>query len=88
VEEADVDTLFYAPQHPYTRALLRSIPHVGRKSGERLESISGSVPDPYAVPPGCPFHPRCSQLIRGVCDKEEPPYVEFGPGHMVRCNPR
>lgn len=86
VEVADVDTLFYAPQHPYTRALLRSIPRVGRKSRERLESISGTVPDPYAIPKGCSFHPRCAQAIRRVCDKEEPPFIELAPGHMVRCN--
>jgi oligopeptide/dipeptide ABC transporter ATP-binding protein len=87
VEEADVDTIFYNPKHPYTQALLKSIPRLGQRTRERrrLESIYGSVPDPYAIPKGCSFHPRCSQRIAGVCDREEPPYVEAGSGHKVRC---
>ncbi|HEY63850.1 MAG TPA: ABC transporter ATP-binding protein [Caldilineae bacterium] len=86
VEATDVDTLFYNPKHPYTQALLRSIPRVGRKSRERLHVIPGWVPDPYSVPEGCPFHPRCDQVIRGVCEEVEPPYVEVEPGHQVRCH--
>jgi len=86
VESADVDTLFHDPQHPYTQALLRSIPHVGRKSRQRLESIRGAVPHPYAIPTGCSFHPRCSRAIRGVCDRQEPPLVDVDAGHMARCH--
>jgi peptide/nickel transport system ATP-binding protein len=87
VEEADVDTVFHNPKHPYTSALLRSIPRLGLKTRERqrLESIRGTVPDPYSIPKGCPFHPRCSQRIRGVCDTQEPPNVEVEAGHKVRC---
>ena len=87
VEEADVDTIFHNPKHPYTIALLRSIPRLGLKTRERqrLESIRGTVPDPYSIPKGCPFHPRCSQRIRGVCDVQEPPNVEVERGHKVRC---
>jgi len=86
VEVANVDALFYDPKHPYTRALLRSIPRVGRKSRQRLESIRGTVPDPYSIPQGCPFHPRCNEVIRGVCNRQDPPLVETGPGHQVRCH--
>jgi oligopeptide/dipeptide ABC transporter ATP-binding protein len=87
VEDASVDELFYKPLHPYSQALLQSIPRLGAKKGrdQRLASISGSVPDPYNLPKGCPFHPRCAKRIRGVCDKEEPPHVEVDPGHEVRC---
>lgn len=87
VEAADVDNIFYNPRHPYTQALLKSIPRLGQRTRERrrLESIRGSVPDPYAIPKGCPFHPRCSQRIAGMCDREEPPYVEVGRGHKARC---
>ena len=83
----DVDTIFHNPKHPYTTALLRSIPRLGLKTRERqrLESIRGTVPDPYSIPKGCPFHPRCSQRIRGVCDTQEPPNIEVEPGHKVRC---
>jgi len=87
VEEADVDTIFHKPLHPYTSALLRSIPRLGLKTRERqrLDSIRGTVPDPYAIPKGCTFHPRCSKRIRGVCDQQEPPNILVEPGHKVRC---
>lgn len=87
VEEADVDAIYYDPMHPYTRALLKSIPRLGQRTRERrrLESIRGMVPDPYALPQGCKFHPRCSE-VREVCSGEEPPYVEVEPGHRVRCH--
>lgn len=87
VEQADVDTIFHNPMHPYTRALLKSIPRLGQRTRERrrLESIRGSVPDPYAIPHGCSFHPRCDRRIAGVCDREEPPYPEVKSGHKVRC---
>jgi peptide/nickel transport system ATP-binding protein len=89
VEVADVDSIFYDPKHPYTQALLRSIPRLGRKSARgvssRLTAIRGSVPDPYSIPSGCPFHPRCRKAIAGVCDKKDPPFLEVEPGHKVRC---
>jgi peptide/nickel transport system ATP-binding protein len=87
VEQSSVDALFHAPRHPYTQALLRSIPRLGQTlhGRQRLETIKGSVPDPYSIPAGCPFHPRCTQRIRGVCDRETPPWVEGESGHKVRC---
>jgi peptide/nickel transport system ATP-binding protein len=88
VEYADVDTLFFNPKHPYTQALLESIPRLGQKTKERkrLSSIAGSVPDPYSIPKGCPFHPRCRHFIPDVCDTVDPPVVEFGQGHQARCH--
>jgi oligopeptide/dipeptide ABC transporter ATP-binding protein len=89
VEMADVQRLFYEPKHPYTRSLLRSIPLLGRKSAQnitsRLMAIRGTVPDPYSIPKGCPFHPRCRNMIRGVCDQQDPPFLELEGGHKVRC---
>ncbi|RIK42697.1 MAG: dipeptide/oligopeptide/nickel ABC transporter ATP-binding protein [Chloroflexi bacterium] len=85
VEAATVQELFRSPKHPYTEALLQSIPQLGRRSGERLAAIPGSVPDPFSAPPGCPFHPRCHRAIAGLCDQQEPPLVEVAPGHTVRC---
>jgi len=87
VEWAEVDAVFYDPRHPYTQALLRSIPRIGQKSRERLEAIKGIVPDPYAIPKGCPFHPRCAKFIPGVCNSEqEVPFVEVAARHWVRCH--
>ncbi|MEM7126904.1 MAG: ABC transporter ATP-binding protein [Chloroflexota bacterium] len=89
VETADVETIFYEPKHPYTQALLQSIPRLGAKSLEEeagpLSAIHGSVPDPYSVPKGCPFHPRCRQAIKGVCDEKPAPFLDLGDGHKVRC---
>jgi oligopeptide/dipeptide ABC transporter ATP-binding protein len=88
VEETDVDTLFFDPKHPYTQALLVSIPRLGHltRDRRRLEPVRGTVPDPYSLPRGCYFHPRCDQAIPGVCDVQEPPYIELNPGHDVRCH--
>jgi peptide/nickel transport system ATP-binding protein len=87
VEEADVDTIFFNPLHPYTQALLQSIPRLGEKvQGKRLASIRGMVPDPYSIPRGCPFHPRCSSFMKGVCDVLDPVYIEVEPNHKVRCH--
>ncbi|MFB0536785.1 MAG: ABC transporter ATP-binding protein [Anaerolineae bacterium] len=90
VEQADVDTIFHNPAHPYTQALLQSIPRLGQRTRgrQRLASIRGMVPDPYAIPKGCLFHPRCSEAVAGVCDQQDPPLVEVEPGHKVRCFPR
>ena len=86
VEYASVDDIFYDPYHPYTKALLRSIPFIGKKSSENLYTISGSIPDPYNIPKGCPFHPRCPEFMPGVCDRDQPvPLIQIKSGHCVRC---
>ncbi len=72
VERAQVDDLFYDPRHPYTRALLDSIPRVDRSGSDRLYSIPGSPPDLVDMPPGCPFQPRCPKAM-DVCAREYPP---------------
>lgn len=84
VEQADADTLFNDPKHPYTQALLRSIPKISL-TRERLTPIEGMVPSPFNRPTGCPFHPRCDQHIKGVCEKIVPPKRVLGPGQEVRC---
>lgn len=85
VERADVRSLFHAPKHPYTQALLRSIPRIERNRKTRLNTIEGMVPSPFNIPPGCPFHPRCPLAIPGRCDVEDPPTVDVGGGHLVNC---
>ncbi|MEC7867445.1 MAG: ABC transporter ATP-binding protein [Candidatus Poribacteria bacterium] len=83
VEKGNLDQIFYHPLHPYTRGLLASIPVLGTESRERLHSISGSVPRPSAMPPGCAFAPRCAERFER-CD-EMPELKAVGEHSSVRC---
>lgn len=83
VEEADVNTLFDNPKHPYTLGLLGSIPKLDEDQ-ERLDSIPGMVPPAHAYPKGCRFAPRC-KFATEACTKEIPELRTVEPGHKVRC---
>src|SRR5256886_7086356 len=72
VEQAPVDEIFHAPRHPYTQALLRSIPRIRSGPRERLAPHAGSLPPPYDPPVGCPFHPRRPDFMPGNCDRRAP----------------
>jgi peptide/nickel transport system ATP-binding protein len=85
VERTDVGTLFRDPKHPYTQALLSSIPKLGARSRSRLQAIPGVVPDPLNVPRGCRFHNRCASFMPGICDTHEPAIRDVENGHLVRC---
>ncbi len=86
VEQASIDPIFYNPLHPYTKALLNSIPHAGSRGvHNRLQPIRGVVPDPYSPVQGCPFHPRCNAFMPGKCDKAVPGITVKEDGHLVRC---
>lgn len=84
-EKGPVDAIFHAPKHPYTRALLRSIPNLQSKPRQELHAISGSIPHPYNRPKGCPFHPRCPERIPGVCDTTEPRLTTVGEQQEASC---
>jgi oligopeptide/dipeptide ABC transporter ATP-binding protein len=86
VEKGPVDTIFHAPKHPYTRALLRSIPSVLAEPRARLATISGSIPHPLARPAGCPFHPRCPDAMPGRCDVDTPAEISIGDNHVTACH--
>ncbi len=83
VEHAEVRPLYRAPAHPYTRALLESIPRQHR--GEPLKSIPGLPPNLLRLPTGCAFHPRCS-IAQAVCRAERPPTVDLGEGRTSACH--
>lgn len=85
MEKGPVDKIFHDPQHPYTRALLDSIPSAQKTTKVKLPTISGSIPHPFNKPGGCPFHPRCSRFIAGVCDRELPADFAAGDDHIVSC---
>ena len=84
VESGDVRTIFRQPLHPYTVGLMRSIPQLGSRSKDRLTPIPGSVPDPFSIPQGCAFLPRCPAPKNAACH-EAVALREIEPGHFVRC---
>ena len=85
VERAPVDEIFTHPKHPYTRALLTSIPRIDAKPRERLPSITGSIPHPQNRPDGCPFHPRCPDHMPGICDQKAPQLTSIAFDHEASC---
>lgn len=83
-EEAPARELYARPAHPYTRGLLASVPRLDRRGGP-LTPIGGTPPNPAALPPGCPFHPRCPRA-EPRCAVDRPPPVAVAPGHTAACH--
>lgn len=84
VEIGNLNQIFFSPLHPYTRALLRSVPVLGMQRGEKLESIRGTTPDAYEMFEGCEFAPRCD-CVCDKCKRMPPPEAVSPDGHRVRC---
>jgi oligopeptide/dipeptide ABC transporter ATP-binding protein len=83
VEQGTKDAIFNNPRHPYTQALMASVPHRSKR-GKRLYSIAGTVPNPAYKPQGCPFHPRCPRAV-DTCRQKFPAMYDYGDGHLARC---
>jgi oligopeptide transport system ATP-binding protein len=83
IETGDADTVFARPAHPYTQALLRSVPQAAQR-GSDLLTIPGSPPSPARVPRGCSFHPRCHMAVE-ACTTVRPPLEEVAPGRRAAC---
>jgi oligopeptide/dipeptide ABC transporter ATP-binding protein len=88
METGPVRELFEAPQHPYLQALLRSTPHFGVAEGEKLQTIPGTVPDPLAPIPGCPFLSRCPEGEPALCGDAMPALHTLGTRRRVACYKR
>jgi len=84
LELSDVYTIFYNPKHPYTYALIKTIPKLS-SIDEELYPIPGSPPDMINLPPGCKFHPRCP-YAKEICAEKEPELEQAGPNHYVACH--
>ena len=85
VEQAETRRLYHNPKHPYTEALLSSIPRPDPKIQKRRVPIRGELPNPADPPTGCYFHPRCP-YAEVICSQEEPPLQEVEPGHVAACH--
>lgn len=83
VEAGPVREIFHHPAHPYTKGLMEATPRLGA-GAEELASISGNVPNPRRMPPGCKFAPRCP-MSEELCSKEEPGFYQVGEEHTSRC---
>ncbi len=86
IEKAEVDSLLDSPFHPYSKALMAAIPDPDPVNARTFREVPPGEPPSLLNPPsGCRFHPRCSFLIRGLCEHQKPPEFEPHPGHFVNC---
>jgi oligopeptide/dipeptide ABC transporter ATP-binding protein len=86
VEEAEVNDLFDTPMHPYTKALLSSVPLPQARQPDTEILLEGDIPSPFNIPSGCCFHTRCSEKIGAICESQEPEAVFTSSNHSVRCH--
>jgi peptide/nickel transport system ATP-binding protein len=85
METGPVDDIFHRPQHPYTRALLHSIPTMYAPSKELVPTIEGSIPHPFNRPAGCPCYPRCPRFMPGTCDRGLPALMPVNERQSASC---
>lgn len=85
MERGPVDDIFHAPKHPYTKALLRSVPNMHTEPRVALPTVEGSIPHPLHKPTGCPFHPRCPDAMPGLCDVKVPALRPVDSEQPVAC---
>ena len=85
MEKGTVDEIFHNPKHPYTQALLKSIPGIKTKNRAKLPTIEGSIPHPFNRPKGCLFYQRCVDAITGTCNQTRPELLPFQKQQYVSC---
>lgn len=85
MELASTNQIFAGPNHPYTEALLSAVPNIDGEAEDRIPLV-GDIPSPSDPPSGCVFHTRCHRFIEGLCEVEEPPFVEVEDGRWMRCH--
>ncbi len=86
IEDGPAELVFHSATHPYTKALAAAFPEIGdMRFRGKPSGLGGDPPDPQNVPPGCPFHPRCAEVVEGVCDRIEPALWVSGANSHAAC---
>jgi peptide/nickel transport system ATP-binding protein len=85
MEFGEADDVYDAPQHPYTEALLSSVPGAEGEERPRIR-LQGDIPSAADPPSGCVFHTRCPRYLGAICEEQEPPLAEVERGHFIRCH--
>jgi peptide/nickel transport system ATP-binding protein len=87
MEIGPAKAVFDGPHHPYTEALLSSVPTLGgaAERGARIR-LSGDLPSAAAPPSGCVFHTRCPRKLGAICEQQDPPFADAGSRHRIRCH--
>ncbi|OUL81727.1 ABC transporter ATP-binding protein [Paraburkholderia hospita] len=93
LEIGPASAVFDGPHHPYTEALLSSVPALDQRDGEQPSDakpqrirLAGELPSPAAPPSGCVFHTRCPRKLGTICEQQDPPYADAGDAHRIRCH--
>ena len=86
VEEGDVNELFDAPEHPYTRALLSAVPMPQARQPDTEILLEGDIPSPLNIPSGCCFHTRCPEKVGDICHQVDPETIRLSPTHTTACH--
>ncbi|OYD77600.1 UNVERIFIED_ORG: peptide/nickel transport system ATP-binding protein [Burkholderia sp. CF145] len=93
LEIGPASAVFDGPHHPYTEALLSSVPALDQRDGEQAPDpkpqrirLAGELPSPAAPPSGCVFHTRCPRKLGAICEQQDPPYADAGDAHRIRCH--
>jgi peptide/nickel transport system ATP-binding protein len=85
MEIGPAEQVFSGPHHPYTEALLSANPSLENENTRRIR-LRGELPNVLNLPSGCVFHTRCPRKLGSICEREEPPLIDSGPGHGIRCH--
>jgi peptide/nickel transport system ATP-binding protein len=86
VEEGDTSQVYNFPSHPYTEALISSIPTPDPTVKQGHIRLDGDIPSAAHIPSGCRFHTRCPRKIGAICEQQEPPWRDAGGDHRIRCH--